>query len=70
MNLTLPNLGEINAQIRLQSKQITLSLASDSAETRALMRTASVALRGQLDEAGLTLASMGIDANSKSTSDG
>ena len=70
LNLTLPNLGEINAQIRLQGKQITLSLASDSAETRALMRTASVALRGQLDEAGLTLASMGIDANSKSTSDG
>ena len=62
LNLTLPNLGEISAQIRLQGNQIALALTSSNAETRAMMRTASVALRSQLDEAGLTLASMGVGA--------
>ncbi len=66
LNLTLPNLGEISAQIRLQGNQIALALTSSNAETRTMMRTASVALRSQLDEAGLTLASMGIDAATES----
>lgn len=66
LHLTLPNLGEINAQIRLQGNQITLVMSAGNEETRALMRLASVALRAQLDEAGLTLASMGVDALSES----
>ena len=62
LHLTLPNLGEVDAQIRLNGNQITLSMSAGSAETRALMRSASLDLRGQLDEAGLTLASMGVGA--------
>lgn len=62
LHLTLPNLGEVDAQIRLQGNQITLSMTADRAETRNLMRLSGVALRSQLDEAGLTLASMGVGA--------
>ncbi|MBL8416356.1 MAG: flagellar hook-length control protein FliK [Propionivibrio sp.] len=69
LHLTLPNLGEINAQIRLQGKLITLVMSAGNQETRALMRASSVALRSQLDEAGLTLASMGVDALSESKPD-
>ena len=70
LHLTLPNLGEINAQIRLQGNQITLEMSAGTEETRALMRASSVALRSQLDEAGLTLASMGVDALNESKTDG
>ncbi len=62
LHLTLPNLGEVDAQIRLEGNSITLSMSADSAETRTLMRVSSLALRSQLDEAGLTLASMGVSA--------
>jgi flagellar hook-length control protein FliK len=70
LHLTLPNLGEINAQIRLQGNQITLVMSAGNEETRALMRASSLALRSQLDEAGLTLASMGVDAPNESKTDG
>ena len=70
LHLTLPNLGEISAQIRLQGNQITLAMSAGNEETRALMRAASVALRSQLDEAGLTLASIGVDALNESNTDG
>lgn len=70
LHLTLPNLGEINAQIRLQGNQISLAMSAGNEETRALMRASSVALRSQLDEAGLTLTSMGVDALSESKADG
>ncbi len=62
LHLALPNLGEVDAQIRLEGSSITLSMSADSAETRTLMRVSSLALRSQLDEAGLTLASMGVSA--------
>ncbi len=62
LDLMLPNLGEIKAQIRLQGDQITLVMSADQADTRALLRASGLALRKQLDEAGLTLASMGVDA--------
>ena len=62
LHLTLPNLGEVDAQIRLQGNSITLSMSADNAETRTLMRISSFALRSQMDEAGLTLASMGVNA--------
>ena len=60
LHLTLPVLGEIDAQIRLQGNQITLSMAADNAETRDTMRAATLALRSQLDQAGIVLASMGV----------
>ena len=62
LHLILPNLGEVDAQIRIEGSSITLSMNADSAETRTLMRVSSLALRSQLDEAGLTLASMGVSA--------
>ena len=61
LRLTLPNLGEIDAQIRLQDNRVTLAVSTGSAETRSLMRSASLALRSQLDAAGITLASMGLE---------
>jgi flagellar hook-length control protein FliK len=65
LRLILPKLGEIDAQIRLQGNQISLAMHADNADTRALLRTASAALRGQLDDAGLTLAAIGVDAVSQ-----
>ena len=60
LHLTLPNLGEVDARIRLEGNSIAISMTADSAGTRTLMRVSSSALRSQLDEAGLTLASMGV----------
>ena len=60
LHLTLPNLGEVDARIRLDGNSIAISMVADSAETRTLMRVSTLALRSQLDEAGLTLASMGV----------
>ena len=60
LHLTLPNLGEVDARIRLEGNSIAISMVADSAETRTLMRVSTLALRSQLDEAGLTLASMGV----------
>ena len=62
LRLTLPNLGEIDARIRLEGSSITLSMSADRAETRTLMRVSSQMLRSQLDEAGLALASIGVSA--------
>ncbi|MBV5350507.1 flagellar hook-length control protein FliK, partial [bacterium] len=70
LRMTLPNLGEIDAQIRLQNNRVTLAMSTGSAETRSLMRAASLTLRSQLDEAGITLASMGVDTIAPSTVDG
>ena len=62
LRLVLPNLGEIDARIRLDGNAITLAMSADRADTRTLMRISGEALRSQLDEAGLTLASMGVGA--------
>ncbi len=63
LHLMLPTLGEVDARIRLEGNSITISMVADSAETRTLMRVSTLALRSQLDEAGLTLASMGVSAS-------
>jgi hypothetical protein len=70
LRMTLPNLGEIDAQIRLQDNRVTLAMSTGSDETRTLMRSASLALRSQLDAAGITLASMGLEPIPPSVSDG
>ena len=62
LHLTLPHLGQVDARIRLQGNEITLSMTAGSEETRALMRASGVALRSQLGEAGITLSSMGVAA--------
>ena len=66
LHLTLPNLGQVDAKIRLQGNEITLSMTAGNEETRALMRASGIALRSQLDQAGITLASMGVTAAEKS----
>ena len=66
LHLTLPRLGQVDAKIRLQGNEITLSMTAGSEETRALMRASGVALRSQLGEAGITLSSMGIAATDES----
>ncbi len=60
LRLTLPRLGEVDARIGLQGPQIVLALAAGNTETQALLRDATEALRGQLDAAGLVLASFGV----------
>lgn len=62
LHLVLPSLGEIDARIRLQGNQLMLTMAADSDATRDRLRTGSTALRSQLDQAGLALASMGFEA--------
>ena len=60
LKLTLPALGGVNAQIRLQGQQLVLAIAVDNPETRALMQTEAVQLHHQMREAGLSVASIGI----------
>ena len=70
LSLTLPKLGGVDAQIRLQGSQISLVLSAGSAETQELLRTSTDALRKQLDEAGLSLASLGFGAAINKAVDG
>ena len=70
LHLELPNLGEVDAKIRLQGQEITISMSAGDEQTRATLREASFALRGQLSEAGLTLAALGIGAPEASESEG
>lgn len=70
LRLVLPNLGEVDAQIRLHGNQVTLAVNAESSETRTLLRAAGLALRTQLGEAGLTLAAMGVEAVSEGSVDG
>jgi hypothetical protein len=60
LHLTLPTLGEIDARIRLQGNQITVSMAADNAQTRDLMRASGVSLRSALEQAGIVLTTMGV----------
>jgi len=70
LRLVLPNLGEVDAQIRLNGNQVTIAVHADNSETRTLLRAGGLALRTQLGEAGLTLAAMGVEAASEGTLDG
>ena len=63
LHLTLPRLGEIDAQIRIQGEQIVVQITSENPDTRQLLRTKNDSLRQLLSEAGLSLASLGISAN-------
>lgn len=62
LRLTLPSLGEVEARLHIQGKQITLAMIASKADTRGLLRGAAVDLRGQLEQAGLDLSSIGIAA--------
>lgn len=60
LKLTLPTLGSVNAQIRLQGQQLVLAIDAGNPETRALMQTEAGHLRQQMTEAGLSVTSIGI----------
>lgn len=70
LRLSLPNLGEVDAQIRLQGNQISLALSTGNNDTRELLRTATNTLRSQFDDAGLSLASVGIITEQNEKADG
>ena len=69
LQLQLPNLGEVDARIRIDGNQIALVIGTDRSASASLLETSSNALRSQLDEAGLTLASIGIDMISPPSDD-
>ncbi|KFB66948.1 flagellar hook-length control protein FliK [Candidatus Accumulibacter vicinus] len=62
LRLTLPQLGEVDARLHIQGKQITLAVVAPDAGTRARLRSEVAALRSQFEQAGLDLASLGITA--------
>lgn len=62
LHLTLPQLGAVEARIRVDGQQIHLDLSSAQDGTQQLMRDAMLDLRQQLDGAGLALATVGIGA--------
>lgn len=70
LRLTLPRLGEIDAQIRLQGQRITLALAAGDSATQRLLQSGTEALRSQLNDAGLVLASVGVGPIRDKQSDG
>ena len=61
LQLQLPNLGEVDARIRIDGNQISLAIGTDRVASASLLEASSNVLRSQLDEAGLTLAAIGID---------
>ena len=61
LRLHLPNLGEVDARIRLQGSQLALSVCAASEMTRTLMRSAGPLLGRQLEAAGLSLATLGVE---------
>ncbi|HMW54928.1 MAG: flagellar hook-length control protein FliK [Candidatus Accumulibacter phosphatis] len=62
LRLTLPQLGEVDARLHIQGKQITLAVVAPDAGTRTRLRSEVAALRSQFEQAGLDLASLGITA--------
>ena len=62
LRLTLPRLGEVEARLGIQREQIALSIIAPEAATRQLLSGTASDLRGALERAGLTLASLGIGA--------
>lgn len=70
LRLTLPNLGEVDAQIRLHGNQISLALTAGNTDTQELLRNSTDTLRSQLDSAGLGLTSVGVGAATNGDSDG
>ncbi len=70
LRLTLPHLGEVDAQIRLQGTQISLALTAGNAQTQELLRTSTDSLRSQFGDAGLALSSIGVGSVGNGGADG
>ena len=53
---------QLDARLRLEGNQLVLTLNADDASTRSRMHEEADTLRQQLEVAGLTLATLGINA--------
>jgi hypothetical protein len=60
IDLSFPGLGGISARIQLLGKQVSLSLDVDNEASLEIMRADAETLRQHLENAGLTLASLGM----------
>ncbi|MDR3220882.1 MAG: flagellar hook-length control protein FliK [Candidatus Accumulibacter sp.] len=60
LDLSFPVLGGISARLQLHGNQVSLSLDVDSEVSLGIMRSDAETLRQRLEDAGLTLASLGI----------
>ena len=58
--LTLPRLGEIEARLAIQGKDLALTISAADSKTRALLRDGADTLNKLLEQAGLRLDSLGI----------
>lgn len=67
--LALPQLGELEARIRLAGNQIHLDLDAADAATRERLHAAIGDLRKQLDDAGLALGNVGIHVLAEAAAD-
>lgn len=63
LQLSLPNLGEVTASLRLDSSRVEVQIAVKDWETASLMRTGAAPLLRGLASAGLQLTSMGVDVD-------
>ncbi len=60
LRLILPKLGEVDARLQIHDRQMTLTLYADSAETRVMLHNQGGELHQQLENVGLTLATLGV----------
>jgi hypothetical protein len=60
LNLKLPALGGVSAQLALVEGALRLDLSADNASTAALMRQHQEALGSRLQESGLTLTGISV----------
>jgi hypothetical protein len=60
LDLSFPGLGGISARLQLLGNQVSLSLDVDNEASLGIMRSDAETLRQRLDDAGLSLASLGI----------
>jgi flagellar hook-length control protein FliK len=62
LRLTLPQLGEVDARLHIQGKQLMLTMIASDTRTRELLRSEVTHLQSQFEQAGLDLASLAIAA--------
>jgi hypothetical protein len=62
LRLTLPQLGEVDARLHIQGKQLMLTMIASDTRTRELLRSEVTQLQSQFEQAGLDLASLAIAA--------
>ncbi|MDR2452404.1 MAG: flagellar hook-length control protein FliK [Candidatus Accumulibacter sp.] len=60
LDLSFPELGGISAKLQLHGSQVSLALYVDNESSLGLMRSDAGTLRQRLEDAGLTLASLGM----------